>query len=107
VAHPFAVFAKGGEKGSAAIAKNLALPAASCPPFAKNAKSGAPTFLVGVRIERLGHPPLRREDFRVANALYQAGLPSLKRRVRVSSPLMTSRARMRSALSCLTLEPVI
>src|ERR1700692_580748 len=37
---------------------------------------------------------------------YQAGLPSLKRRVRVSPPFTTSRASVSSAPSCLILEPV-
>src|ERR1700686_2913242 len=36
---------------------------------------------------------------------YQAGLPSLKRRVRVSPPFTTSRASVSSAPSCLILEP--
>src|SRR5271169_626068 len=39
-------------------------------------------------------------------AFHQAGLPSLKRSVSVSPPFTTSRARVRSAPSCLTLEPV-
>ena len=37
---------------------------------------------------------------------YHAGLPSGKRKVRVSPPLTISRARIRSAPSCLTLEPL-
>src|SRR5215472_11296752 len=39
--------------------------------------------------------------------VHQAGLPSLKRSVKTSSPFATSRARMRSALSCVTFDPVI
>src|ERR1035441_2100865 len=39
--------------------------------------------------------------------IYQAGLPSLKRSVRVSPPFTTSRASVKSAPSCFTLEPVI
>src|SRR4029077_4854245 len=36
----------------------------------------------------------------------QTGLPLSSRRTRVSEPFTTSRARMRSASPCLTLEPV-
>src|SRR6266496_2556785 len=41
-----------------------------------------------------------------ARAIYQAGLPSLKRSVSVSPPFTTSRASVTSAPSCLTLEPI-
>ena len=41
-----------------------------------------------------------------ACGFYQAGLPSLKRRVSVSPPFTTSRASVRSAPSCLILDPV-
>ena len=37
---------------------------------------------------------------------YHAGLPSLNRSVSMSSPLSTSRARIRSAPPCVTFEPV-
>src|SRR5579863_1560920 len=51
------------------------------------------------------------EDFELngnsdQTAVYQAGFPSLKRSVSVSPPLTTSRARVRSAPSCLTFDPV-
>src|SRR3984957_2911409 len=43
--------------------KNLLIPSASCPPFAKNAKNGTPIEENGLGSQRLGHPPPAVPDF--------------------------------------------
>ena len=58
------------------------------------------TEIIGERSARL------RFSSDTMSACYQTGLPSGKRKMRVSPPLTISRARIRSAPSCLTLEPL-